>query len=296
MFPNLRGWGLAFVGYSYQKIELSLFKAGRWRSVALRWRASWFSGDRTVVYAARWLGIGTLLCACLVAAAKAPSDGAVAAAPGRSGTETLAPVPAPSWETAFAAFAAQDKANPPAPGGTVFVGSSTFTRWHQLPEVFKDFHALNRGFGGSKTDDVLENIDRLVLAYKPAAVVYYCGTNDLAVRGPSDVLANFKAFCAQVHAKLPEAKIYFLSIKQTIKRENQRELVAATNQLVRSYAGGDATWLRYVDINSPMCDAKGMPRQDLLESDLLHPNAKGYAVIAPVIRAALLGDGFGGGK
>ena len=45
-------------------------------------------------------------------------------------------------------FKHKDSLSMPAKKKVVFVGSSSFTRWNDLEIVYKDYHAINRGFGG----------------------------------------------------------------------------------------------------------------------------------------------------
>lgn len=79
------------------------------------------------------------------------------------------------WAAELAAFAAEDTAHPPAPGATLFVGSSSFRLWHDLPQAFPDRHIINRGFGGSQMHDLLALADRLVWPYAPREILVYEG-------------------------------------------------------------------------------------------------------------------------
>ncbi|MFX6269910.1 hypothetical protein ABTF75_18990, partial [Acinetobacter baumannii] len=65
------------------------------------------------------------------------------------------------FEPAIVKFEDDDKHSMPAPGGTLFIGSSTFTHWKTLEEEFKDFKAINRGFGGSTIPEVNHYLDRI---------------------------------------------------------------------------------------------------------------------------------------
>ena len=55
------------------------------------------------------------------------------------------------WEKEIAAFETADRANPPAKGGIVFVGSSSIRKWTSLAADFPAYPVLNRGFGGRAT-------------------------------------------------------------------------------------------------------------------------------------------------
>ena len=60
------------------------------------------------------------------------------------------------FEPAIQKFEAEDKANPPAKGGIVFIGASSFARWTNLAESFPDLKVVNRGFGGSELAEAVK--------------------------------------------------------------------------------------------------------------------------------------------
>jgi lysophospholipase L1-like esterase len=196
------------------------------------------------------------------------------------------PVPGSRWDAAFAAFAADDEAHPHAPGGVLFVGSSSIRLWSDLESQFNDLPVvIKRGFGGSQLSDCVKNLSRLVLRYRPHTVLVYAGDNDLATgSAPSEVLRRFTAFADGVHQALPDTEIFYISIKPSPARFMLLPQIRATNALIRDYADREGK-VDYIDVFTPMLDASGRPRQELFRADALHLNADGYAlwkrVIAP---------------
>src|SRR5579883_2356521 len=71
----------------------------------------------------------------------------------------------------IAAFEAQDKKNFPAPGGVLFVGSSSIRLWTTLAQDFPELPVINRGFGGSQIADSIRYADRIVFPYRPKMIV-----------------------------------------------------------------------------------------------------------------------------
>jgi hypothetical protein len=91
------------------------------------------------------------------------------------------------WVAEIERLTAGDGAQPPA-GGVVFVGSSSIRLWSTLAEDFPGVPIINRGFGGSELPDSVHFADRIVMPYRPRAVVLYAGQNDLwAGKSPSAV-------------------------------------------------------------------------------------------------------------
>jgi lysophospholipase L1-like esterase len=179
------------------------------------------------------------------------------------------------WEKDIAAFEAQDLASPPPRNGIVFTGSSSIALWSDLEQAFPEFPIINRGFGGSTTADVTFFVDRIVSPYKPQIVVLSSGTNDIAGhRTPRQVLVDFRSFVKKVHATLPEANVFYLSIHTPPGRIELRDMNQQANTLIAQECARDPA-LTFVDIQDLMITKDGQPNQDLYR-DALHPNAKGY--------------------
>ncbi len=196
------------------------------------------------------------------------------------------------FEEEIAAFEASDAAAPPAPGGIVFVGSSSFVFWSTLEEDMGDLPVLNRGFGGAQMNHLIHNVDRVVTPYAPRMVVVYAGDNDLqamSTKTAEVVLEHYRTFVDRVHAKHPEAIVYFLSIKPSSLRWAQWPEMQRANTMIEEMSRSDAR-LRYVDVASVLLAADGTPRDDVFLLDGLHMNATGYAAWTSVVRPVLERD------
>lgn len=188
----------------------------------------------------------------------------------------LAPAAPEKWAPSIEAFARADAAHPPAPGGVVFVGSSSIVKWKTLARDFPGVPVINRGFGGSELADSVYYADRIVLPYKPRLVVVYAGENDLSQGAkPEAVAASFSTLCAKVHAALPQTRIVFIGLKPSPSRWKLREAMIQANTLIAAQCAQDER-LGFVDVFGPMLDANGQPRSELFLDDKLHLNAAGY--------------------
>jgi lysophospholipase L1-like esterase len=197
---------------------------------------------------------------------------------------------AQGWEPAIRDFEEQDKTHPPRPGCIVFTGSSSFRFWDTLVSDMKPLDVINRGFGGSEFSDLDEYANRIVVAYRPRAVVVYEGDNDLAEgssKTPEMVASDFRKFVQIVRGALPDTWIYILSIKPSKLRWNQWPQMKAANKLMQDYSATQQR-VQYIDIATPMFDANGNLPRDLFKSDGLHPTAKLYAMWTSIIKPILL--------
>jgi lysophospholipase L1-like esterase len=204
---------------------------------------------------------------------------------------------AQGWESSIREFESQDKVNLPKPGVIVFVGSSSIRFWRTLETDMKLLDVINRGFGGSEMSDAAQYAPRIVVAYKPSAVVLYEGDNDLgsgSPKTPESVANDFRQFVQTVHSSLPDTWIYVLSIKPSKLRWDDWPNMKAANELIRTYAATQKR-VQYIDVATPMFDAKGDLPRDLFIADGLHPTPKLYAMWTAIIRPILL-DRFGNAK
>lgn len=193
------------------------------------------------------------------------------------------------WETAIKAFEAADKTNAPPQNAILFIGSSSIRIWTNLAACFPNEVVINRGFGGSQISDSVRYVERIVLPYKPKAVVFYAGDNDLFHgKSPRDIANDFKRFAYKIHWALPETKIFFISIKPSPSRWHLRDQVIASNELVKSLAKKQKE-ITFIDIYNSMLGDDGKPRKELFVKDGLHLNQQGYEVWTAVIKPYLAG-------
>lgn len=194
------------------------------------------------------------------------------------------------WEPAIRDFERADQAHPPTPGMIVFTGSSSIRRWETLAEEMAPLGVINRGFGGAQLDDVDLYARRIVIPYKPRAVVLYAGDNDLAEgssKTPETVLHEFQQFVQIVHEALPQTLIYYISIKPSTLRWAQWPQMKAANELIAAYIRTQPR-TQYIDIAPPMLKADGTPRRELLAADGLHPTPECYRLWTSIIKPVLM--------
>ena len=187
------------------------------------------------------------------------------------------------WEAAIKKFEEQDKANPPARDGALFVGSSSIRLW-KLDESFPNLNAINRGFGGSEIADSTHFADRLILKHEPKLVVLYAGDNDIAKgKSAETVTDDYRKFVKVVHARLPESRIVFIAIKPSIKRWSLADKNAKANAAILKICKKDER-LEYADIWKPMIGEDGKPRPELFAKDGLHLNSRGYELWTSIVK------------
>jgi lysophospholipase L1-like esterase len=144
---------------------------------------------------------------------------------------------------------------------------------------------INRGFGGSTIADVNRYFDHIVAPYRPRAIVFYAGENEID-QGVSaeETIASFRWFMEQKRAALGDTPVYFMSLKPSRLRWAQVERQRAVNAAIAAMAA-DERDLEFVDVASAMLE-DGAPR-DVFVADGLHMNAAGYAIWTRLVKEAL---------
>ena len=231
------------------------------------------------------LCFGIVLAAICCTPAPRPDAGARPAA-----VVALKPLPdSARFAAELNAFMRQDSASPPPPAPVLFVGSSSIRMWESLATDFPGVPVLNRGFGGSRMDDVLRYADRVVFRYKPRAIVLYEGDNDLQDgRTPARIAGDVAELLSRVRTTLPQARVVCLAVKPSPSRWNLAEKVRQTNALLQAVVAQD-TMATYVDVYTPMLGADGRPRPELFLADSLHMTPAGYAIWREAVAPALQG-------
>lgn len=209
--------------------------------------------------------------------------GAVAFLPLHAGEENPEPR---RFDEEITRFGEWDRQNSVPRNAVLFAGSSSIRLW-KTAEYFPQFPVINRGFGGAHISDVLFFMEKIVLPYRPAVIVFYAGDNDIADgKSAEKVLADYRQFVERVRQALPETRIIFLPIKPSLARWNFWPEMKKANGLIEAYCAGDER-LFYADTATPMLAGGGKPGSELFLEDGLHLSEAGYRLWSGVLKTAL---------
>lgn len=200
-------------------------------------------------------------------------------------------VPDPKrFEAEIARFEQQDQQQHPPQGAIVLTGSSSIAKWNgKAAAALTPLTVIPRGFGGSIMHDLLYYLDRVVLVYKPRAVLIYEGDNDVSpYRIPSDaILDDLKQIISKIHTTLPQARIYVLSVKPSVLRRASWPVAQDVNARYRALAAADPL-VYYVDVATPLLNHDGTVMTDIFLDDNLHLNDLGNSIWGATIKAGLM--------
>ena len=203
------------------------------------------------------------------------------------------------------------KKQPPDPQRVVFMGDSITDGW-RLAEYFPGKPYVNRGISGQTTPQMLVRMYPDVIDLMPKVFVILAGTNDIARNtGPQTlemIEQNFMAMTelAQAHnikvvlcAVMPISDYPALSPQPSTGRGGAVPIAPVRRKQTEIRPSADIlklnAWLKdyaakvhavYADYFAATVDEKGWLKETI-SGDGLHPNAQGYALMAPVVEAAI---------
>ena len=176
----------------------------------------------------------------------------------------------------------------------VFFGDSITDFW-RLNEYFPDSGYINRGIAGQLSSHLLQRMKDDVIDLRPQAVLILVGTNDLARAVPlHDIESNYQTLAdlagaykiKVIFASLTPVSDYHKDQEPSYERTLQRPpaQIKALNEWLQVFCSQRG--YAYVDYFTATVDPMGQFQAELSD-DGLHPNAKGYRVMAPLASAVI---------
>src|SRR5690554_259148 len=176
------------------------------------------------------------------------------------------------------------KNNPPK---KVIIGNSIIHYWSDEkgresgPESWKEYMEpegfFNLGCGWDRIENVLWRVYHGELdGYNAEEVVVMIGTNNIGINTDEEIVEGLKFLLKQVEVRQPNAKIKVIGI---LPRRGHEERVNDLNKQIYSMSH-DNGW-SFIDVSDKL--TKNGEIDESFFTDGLHPNDKGYSLIAPLI-------------
>src|SRR6201996_6166141 len=175
-------------------------------------------------------------------------------------------------------FKHQDSLSFPPKNGILFIGSSSIRKWTDLQQRFAGKPIIRRGVGGCELWQIVDYYTPYILfPYHPRKIFIYAGENDIAAgKNAQFVFEEFEKLFAMIRKQLPDADVYFLSLKMSPVREKYFKEVAVANNLIEKYLKNKRKSM-FVDVNQSLLKpSTSLPDSSLFKPDYLHLNSKGY--------------------
>ena len=161
----------------------------------------------------------------------------------------------------------------------IFYGASNFRMWTEMENDLPEYRVQNHGFGGCTDQDLLHYADRLLYPYHPAIVFFQTGSNDyVSLKGTDEekvaaCMDYKKQMFAEIHDRLPDAKLVVMSGLLLPGRSEYRELTEEINRALETLCE-ETDYLWFVDASAMTWDGQRYA-DALFIKDGIHLNHEG---------------------
>jgi lysophospholipase L1-like esterase len=193
------------------------------------------------------------------------------------------------YESEMAAFDKLNQAEKYSDQSILFVGSSSIRLWNTIKDEMAPYPVIQRGFGGSRTPDVVQNMKRIAYPLQFKAVVIFVGNditgspNDLS---PTETMLNFKEMVKILHSKYRKLPVFIVEITPCQSRWKQWPQIKQTNAMLKEYCQKGKN-LVFIETAKSYLNGKGEPNNDLFRDDCLHLNHQGYLIWGKLIKGRI---------
>ncbi len=170
----------------------------------------------------------------------------------------------------------------------VFLGDS-ITHFYPLDYFYKNLPVVNSGKEGSKTIDVLNNLDSLVYQYNPSKVFLLIGINDIknGLFSKNDVINNIQKIIDNIRKERPNAEIFIESIypintsqdkkinREAVETRSREEIILINRELKKLCNHNNIT---FIDIYHLLLDEEDLLKLDYTR-DGVHLTNKAYVKV-----------------
>ncbi len=177
-----------------------------------------------------------------------------------------------------------------------FEGDSIFRRWGAADypqylahwkENFFGWNAADFGWGADRIENILWRLDNGELdGVHPKIIVILAGTNNLNARqgdaNVADISKGLRAIVDLCRKKAPDSTIVLLGILPRNDVMADLPIINKVNANLAQMADGKS--LRCLNVNDRLADKDGKLFDGMMNRDRLHPDIKGYQVIADALK------------
>ena len=161
----------------------------------------------------------------------------------------------------------------------ILYGASNFRMWTEMENDLPEYRVQNHGFGGCTDQDLMHYADKLLYPYHPAIVFFQTGSNDYVSMKGTDAekvaacMDYKKQMFAEIHDRLPDAKLVVMSGLLLPGRSEYRELTEEINRALETLCE-ETDYLWFVDASAMTWDGQRYA-DALFIKDGIHLNHEG---------------------
>ena len=172
----------------------------------------------------------------------------------------------------------------------LFTGSSSIKLWKTISEDLPGIHCVNRGFGGSRIEDLAFFHSQVFSDHPWKGIVIMVGSNNLTggIKDMSidSILIYTRYIISQIREERPDVPVFWIAITPTWSRISAIDKIRRMNEAWKNeFAELPQTY--FIDTFDRFIGSDGMPMHHLFVSDRLHLSREGYRIWGEVIGKSL---------
>jgi lysophospholipase L1-like esterase len=174
--------------------------------------------------------------------------------------------------------------------GILFTGSSSIKLWGTIREDMAPYPVIQRGFGGSRIEDLAYYLQRIVYPHQFKAIAIFCGTNNITGSGremsEDSIMLWVNNIDRQIRFKYPATPIFWIAVTPVPSRVAVLDKVLLHNRRMESYCATRPNTF-FINTVPSYLDKEGKTIPGYFLGDMLHQNHQGYLVWAEIIKHEL---------
>jgi hypothetical protein len=184
------------------------------------------------------------------------------------------------WENDIAVFDSLNALEPAGPQTLLVTGSSSVRLWSTIHEDLAPYRVMQRGYGGAKLTDFNYYTERIIQEGTMKAILVFVA-NDISGtdgdRTPREVFQLYKGLVVKIRERNPDTPLFWIETTPTPSRWHAIDRIRKANDLIRSYCEKNDD-LYFIPTSDAYTLESGLPDSTLFRNDMLHLNARGYAL------------------
>ena len=165
----------------------------------------------------------------------------------------------------------------------VFLGDS-ITNGYNLDEYYPEYPTVKSGVNGYKTQDILNNMNKMVYIYNPSKVFLLIGINDIhSGKSKEYIINNIEKIIDNIKENRKNAKIYVESIypvNSNMRSNSKNDFTIEVNKAIKKLCKEKN--IVYINIHDLLTDNNGDLKKKYT-TDGLHLSEDGYKVVTKEI-------------
>lgn len=182
-------------------------------------------------------------------------------------------------------------------GEIIFYGPSNVQMWYSLEQDMLPYKAQNHGMGGCVDQDMIRYAPRMLYAFRPKAVFFQTGSNDLAEGlTPEQIIQNKREMYRLFLENMPDTRLVVMSGLPLPGRQQYWEDTVRINRFLEEMCAADDR-LYFMDATGDLLGAEGPADMETFDgkyfspqyyrSDGIHLNKKGHDIWTAVMKRTL---------